>query len=135
MITSRPTLRRCSAASVLAAFLILTVSATCAARGPRRVGMQTAEAAQALPHPLPSIPSPPDQPDVNPPPLTPKQQREILKSKYEKLKQEATELADLAKSLQQDLDKSNSDVLSLRVVDRADKIEKLAKKIKNEAVQ
>ena len=72
---------------------------------------------------------------MSPPALTPKQQRELLKSRYEKLKQEATQLADLAKSLQQDLDKSNSDVLSLSVVDKADKIEKLAKKIKSEAVQ
>jgi hypothetical protein len=72
---------------------------------------------------------------MSPPGLTPKQQRELLKSRYEKLKQEATHLADLAKSLQQDLDKSNSDVLSLGVVDKADKIEKLAKRIKSEAVQ
>jgi hypothetical protein len=117
------------------ALLILTVTITCAARGPRSSGMQSSAPGQAQPRPLPSPQNPPDQPDMSPPGLTPKQQRELLKSRYERLRQEATQLSDLAKSLQQDLDKSNSDVLSLGVVDKADKIEKLAKKIKNEAVQ
>lgn len=135
MITSSSGRRDYRPASVLALFLILPLSVTCAASGLAAAGIQGAQVGPAQPHPLPTIPSTPDQPDMNPPPLTPKQQREILKSKYEKMKQEATQLADLAKSLQQDLDKSNADVLSLKVVDRADKIEKLAKKIKNEAVE
>lgn len=71
----------------------------------------------------------------NPSPLTPKQQREILKANYAKMKQDADELATLAKSLQEDLNKSNANVLSLDVVDKADKIEKLAKKIKSSALQ
>ncbi|HEY6292092.1 MAG TPA: hypothetical protein VI455_11115 [Terriglobia bacterium] len=75
----------------------------------------------------------PSQPDLNTPPLTPKQQRDLLKSNYEKMKQQADELADLAKSLQDELDKSNQNILSLQVVDKADKIEKLAKKIKDAA--
>jgi hypothetical protein len=66
-------------------------------------------------------------------PLTKKQQQELLKSNFEKLKRDADELAALAKSLQQDLDKSNENVLSLKVLDRAEKIEKLAKKIRSEA--
>gem|GEM_PF-625366 len=75
-------------------------------------------------------------PDLNPDdqsPLTPKQQREIMKSNFEKMKRDANELAGLAKSLQQDLNKSNQNVLSLKVLDRAEKIEKLARKIKTEA--
>lgn len=75
-------------------------------------------------------------PDVNADtksPLTPKQQRELMKSNFERMKRDADELAGLAKSLQQDLDKSNQNVLSLKVLDRAEKIEKLAKKIKTEA--
>ena len=49
------------------------------------------------------------------------------------MKRDADELADLAKSLQEDLNKSNQNVFSLGVVDKADKIEKLAKRIKGTA--
>jgi len=73
------------------------------------------------------------QPDLNPSPLTPKQQRALLKENYTKMKQDADELAELAKSLQDELNKSNEHVLSVDVVEKADKIEKLAKKIKNAA--
>lgn len=135
MITSRPNRRDGPTIPLLAAFLMLAFSMMCAARGFGQAGAQSPGVPQQ-PRPLPTIPNEPDQPDVNnPPPLTPKQQREILKSKYEKMKQESAQLADLAKSLQQDLDKSSSEVLSLKVLDKADKIEKLAKKIKSEAVQ
>jgi hypothetical protein len=88
--------------------------------------------------PQPSFPSPsrfPSPSETNPAPLTPKQQRAILKANYAKMKQDADELAALAKSLQQDLDKSNENVLSLDVVEKADKIEKLAKKIKGTALE
>ena len=80
--------------------------------------------------------APPTAPGLNPDnttPLTPKQQREMMKSNFERMKRDADELASLAKSLQQDLDKSNQNVLSLKVLDRAEKIEKLARKIKTEA--
>ncbi len=70
--------------------------------------------------------------DVNGP-LTKKQKQDLLKLNFEKLKHDADELSTLAKSLQQDLDKSNENVLSLKVLDRAEKIEKLARKIKSEA--
>lgn len=73
----------------------------------------------------------PDQPNLRK--LERKQKKELLKSNFEKMQQDARELADLAKSLQDDLDKSNENVLSLKIVDRADKIEKLARKIKNSA--
>ena len=66
-------------------------------------------------------------------PLTPKQRQELLKSKFEKMKHDADDLAALAKSLQQDVGKSSENVLSLKVLDRADKIEKLARRIKSEA--
>jgi len=49
------------------------------------------------------------------------------------MKRDADELAALAKTLQEDLNKSNENVFSLRIVDRVEKIEKLAKKIRNEA--
>ena len=66
-------------------------------------------------------------------PLTPKQKQELLKSKFEKMKHDADDLAALAKSLQQDVGKSSQNVLSLKVLDQADKIEKLARRIKSEA--
>ena len=75
-------------------------------------------------------------PDLGPnPPLavTPKQRRAILKSNFEKIKKDTEELAALAKSLQDEIGKSNENVLSLKVVDDADKIEKLARRIKNTA--
>jgi len=62
-----------------------------------------------------------------------KQKRDLLKANFEQMQRDARELAELAKSLQEDLDKSNRNVLSLRIVDRAEKIEKLAKKIKTTA--
>ncbi|HZO99009.1 MAG TPA: hypothetical protein VFD30_01820 [Terriglobia bacterium] len=62
-----------------------------------------------------------------------KQKKELLKSNFEKMQQDARELVELAKSLEDDLNKSNENVLSLKIVDRADKIEKLARKIKNSA--
>ena len=79
-----------------------------------------------------AAPRPDSTSDVNGP-LTKKQKQDLLKSNFEKLKRDADELATLAKSLQQDLDKSNENVLSLKVLDRTEKIEKLARKIKSEA--
>lgn len=84
--------------------------------------------------PQPQGQSPVVQPGVTPSPLTPKQQRALLKANYTKMKQDANELAGLAKSLQDELNKSNENVLSVDVVEKADRIEKLAKKIKNAAV-
>jgi len=66
-------------------------------------------------------------------PLTEKQKRDLLKSNFEKMKRDAKELGDLAKALEEDLNKSNENVLSLDVVDKADKIEKLARRIKGTA--
>jgi len=66
-------------------------------------------------------------------PLSGKQKRDLLKANFEKMKRDAGELADLAKALQEELNKSNENILSVDIVDKADKIEKLAKKIKGAA--
>ena len=66
-------------------------------------------------------------------PLSEKQRRDIMKANFEKMKHDAKELTDLAKALQDDLAKSNENILSLDIVDKADKIEKLARKIKGNA--
>jgi hypothetical protein len=65
--------------------------------------------------------------------LSEKQKRNLLKDNFEKMKRDAGELADLAKALQEDLNKSNENILSLDIIDKTDKIEKLAKKIKGTA--
>jgi ribosome recycling factor len=68
-----------------------------------------------------------------PPDLTPKQRRELMKSNFKKMKAEAAELASMATELRDELDKTSIDVLSLDVIHRAERIEKLARKIKEEA--
>jgi len=99
---------------------------------------QGGKPANATPRPQPRAPAisqnpdsvaPPQNPDF-PPDIVKKQRKELLKQNFEKMKSDADELVELSKSLQADLDKSNENVLSLKVVDRAEKIEKLAKKIK-----
>src|SRR5690349_1939954 len=82
---------------------------------------------QQQPQPIPS----PDN-GVSPS-LSPRQKLDLLRSNFERMKKDTDVLLDLAKSLQKDLDGSNQNVLSLKVVDKAEKIEKLAKKIKNSA--
>jgi hypothetical protein len=78
------------------------------------------------------IPTPPNE-EGQRIPLSEKQKRDLLKSNFEKMKRDAKELADLSKALQDELDKSNENVLSLNIVDKADKIEKLARRIKGTA--
>jgi hypothetical protein len=65
--------------------------------------------------------------------LARRQKKELLKDNFEKMKRDAEELVALAKALQDELAKSNENVLSLQVMDKADKIERLAKGIKNRA--
>jgi hypothetical protein len=62
--------------------------------------------------------------------ILPRKLREgLLKSDFEKMKQDAAELAKLTKSFQEDLENSNEHILSLKIVEKAQKIEGLAKKI------
>ncbi len=71
--------------------------------------------------------------EPSPSPLSEKQKNNLLKANFEKMKQDAGQLAVLAKALQEELNKSNENIFSLDVVDKADKIEKLAKRIKGTA--
>jgi hypothetical protein len=57
----------------------------------------------------------------------------LVRANYEKAKHDSMELAELAKSLQQELNQAGTNVLSLDVIDKAAKIEKLAKRIKGNA--
>jgi hypothetical protein len=62
-----------------------------------------------------------------------KREKALMDSNFKKLKQHAHDLAELAKSLQTEIEKSNENVLSLEIVKKAEQAEKLARKIKNEA--
>ena len=66
-------------------------------------------------------------------PMTRKQQQERLKSEFEKMKRDAAELTTLAQLLQEDLEKSSEHILSMKVVEKAQKIESLAKRISRTA--
>ena len=59
------------------------------------------------------------------------QRREILKSEFEKSKADAAELVELTRQLKEEIDKSDYQVLDLRVVKKAEDIEKLARRIKD----
>ncbi|MGO8818403.1 MAG: hypothetical protein ACLQVG_27485 [Terriglobia bacterium] len=60
------------------------------------------------------------------------QKQSIVQANFQKSKHDAAELASMAKALCEELDKPNADVLSLGIVSRMEKIEKLAKKIRDE---
>ncbi|MGH9430024.1 MAG: hypothetical protein ACRD3T_00615 [Terriglobia bacterium] len=88
-------------------------------------------------HPFPTNPSNPGPPVISPTPPSPmslKQKERLVKANFHKTQQDADQLFKLAQSLKEDMDKSNANILSIGIVDKAKKIEKLAKKIKSEAV-
>ena len=62
-----------------------------------------------------------------------KQQKKLLAHRFEQMKQDADELTTLAKSLQEELAKTSENILSLQVLEKAEKVEKLAKRIKSNA--
>jgi hypothetical protein len=96
--------------------------------------LSTHVAETSLPAPAAQLPeSAPAEETAVPPALTRKQKKDLLKQNFEKMKRDADELATLAKALQEELAKSNENVLSFQVVTKAEKIEKLAKRIKSTA--
>ena len=64
--------------------------------------------------------------------MSAQQRQSIMRANFEKSKSDAAELAALAKRLREELEKPNISVLSPDVINRADRIEKLAKKIRDE---
>ncbi len=65
--------------------------------------------------------------------ITPKQKEEPKKSNLEKTRTDAAELSALADQLRDELNKMNVHILPLDVIQKTEKLEKLAKKIKGEA--
>jgi hypothetical protein len=119
----------------LCAFLLGMPLGTPARRAPELPNAPSAPAADtSLPAPAAQLrESQPAEETALPPALTRKQKKELLKQNFEKMKRDADELATLAKALQEELAKSNENVLSFQVVTKAEKIEKLAKRIKSTA--
>lgn len=82
----------------------------------------------------------PQMPPVHFPRRSQKQKQALIDYNFRQLKKHAKDLTELAKSLQTEIDKTNENVLSLKIVNKAEKtqrlakkIQKLAKKIENEA--
>ncbi len=55
----------------------------------------------------------------------------ILKSQHEQTKKDVDRLLHLATELKAEVDKTNSEILSLKLIRKAEEIENLAKKIQN----
>jgi len=66
------------------------------------------------------------------PPLTNKQKKSIMDSNFQRSKRDAADLAALASRLREELSKPDADALSLESMNRIERIEKLAKKIREE---
>ena len=70
-------------------------------------------------------------PDESSTPLGRKQKKELLKYNLKNMRNDAAEMARLANSIQEDLEKTTENEMPLKVVEKAEQVEKLAKKIKN----
>jgi hypothetical protein len=62
-----------------------------------------------------------------------KAEKEASERNYKELKDAAAELADLSKQISSDIDEGGKDVISARIFERLDKIEKLTKRIREKA--
>jgi len=60
-------------------------------------------------------------------------EKEASEKNYKELKDSATELADLSKQISQEIDDGGKEVISARIFERLDKIEKLTKRIREKA--
>lgn len=80
----------------------------------------------------PNQPMTVEMPPINAP-LTIKQKDAIVKYNFKNTQRDVDKLSKLVQMLDTEMKKSNPDVLSVSIVRQANKIEKLAKKIKDEA--
>jgi hypothetical protein len=96
-----------------------------------------------LPSTLPGAPSTaPGQPSVlNPtispsisigPPLNHRQKDALIRDNFRRTRADVAKLSNLVRALQQAINKSNANILSVSIVKQASKVEKLAKRIKAE---
>ena len=66
-------------------------------------------------------------------PAQARQERVQRQLRFDKMKEQAGQLAEMAKSLQEEIEKSNENILAADVTEKAKKIEKLAGKIRSES--
>ncbi len=77
-------------------------------------------------------PFPPPLPEIsNLPTLQQQLHRRRLKASYEQVVKEVEQLFELSAALKEEISKANEDVLSVAGIQKAEQIEKLAKKIRN----
>ena len=74
-----------------------------------------------------------ERPAVVEDPVAARQEMVMRKLRMEDMRKQATELAELAKSLQEDIEKSQENILPAGIPEKTKKIEKLAGKIRSEA--
>ena len=74
-----------------------------------------------------------DIPDDTVTPKERKRQQALLKYNLKNMREDAAEMAKLANSIQEDLERTSENELPLKVVAKAEQVEKLAKRIKNTA--
>ena len=121
--------------------LVWVLAGTCAMLAADQKGNTAAAADAAMvgqhaPYPSSPVQLPPEPTRRSQDPLASmkaRQKRELRKMRFDKMKEHASQLAEMAKSLQEDLDNSNENVLSLEVAGKPKRIEKLDTKLRNEA--
>jgi hypothetical protein len=62
-----------------------------------------------------------------------KAEKDASEKNYKELKEAAAELADLSRQISNDIDEGGKDVISARIFERLDRIEKLTKRIRDKA--
>ena len=118
--------RRILGVTVMGAILFALLTASPVTAQNRRFPT-TPEAQPQNPYPFP------DAPTVVSPDRTEKQKEALVKYNFKEMKKHASQLTELAQSLQKKIDQTSANVLSLEIIQKAEEIEKLAKKIKGEA--
>ncbi len=86
--------------------------------------------AQQAPPPFPNPHIPHGSEPSGPPPMSPRQVTKYNKQRYTQLQRDSDELLQLATQLKQEVDKANSNTLSVDVIKKTEQIEKLAKSVR-----
>ncbi|HLI34425.1 MAG TPA: hypothetical protein VKW70_05225 [Terriglobia bacterium] len=95
-------------------------------------GFQIPGITSPQPGSIPTLNLPSPSTDIGKP-LSQKQKTDIVRANFQRTKKDIAKLSKLVQSLQDEIDKTNPNVLSLSIVNKATRIEKLAKRIKDEA--
>ncbi|HTV56036.1 MAG TPA: hypothetical protein VMI06_14125 [Terriglobia bacterium] len=100
---------------------------------------QRAQSPSNLPGAIPPTPGEPSvlSRSVSPaistgPPLNHRQKDALVRDNFKKTRDDVAKLSKLVRSLQQAINRSNANILSVSIVKQANRIEKLAKRIKAE---